>query len=116
MICPQVERIRRTEDYKFEAAVGINCTITNSALYRWTLSYRTSPTHLLNIERLGLEPVNDGILPMPRWTLPYGQYRIALRVSVPSRCYYRMVFGRVVVIVIFYVSLVVVVYATPFNQ
>ena len=75
--------IPRAVDHKFEASVAIDCTITQTAVYAWTLERRGGiPDDFLSLTDLGLEPINDGILPMPKWTLEYGQYTIALEVPV----------------------------------
>lgn len=77
--------VTRSQDFKLEYKVKINCSITSAANYTWTLRNSTTgeQIHLKNVPK---EAFHDPILYLPRHTLNYGNYSVELMVINKETC------------------------------
>ena len=70
----------RSHEVKVEASIGINCSITSTAAFSWTIYNATTSERYYPVN-LPENLFHDAILILPPRALPYGKFTVQLQVG-----------------------------------
>jgi len=75
-------QVLRSEELRIETDVRINCSLTERALYNWTISEEGQGQKPVTLTNIDTHIFHDPILFLPALSLHYGTYDVVLKVRI----------------------------------